>query len=196
MDRSIDYLLSKLKVLSKLQFGQKLIFEDSKIQIMETDKNNWARFVKWWLGETRYSTLDKLQGFFHEIKDIITKLAKEAENSTEKQQTLNRIQTELTSAMRGLNNLILTYQDDHTVVSQLETLTENFNIEINRLNDILAKSSWTSTIKSNINQSTVVSPPPPPPPISCSPLKINLNLDEDSKYNITEQSLDSSSEMS
>lgn len=173
MDKSINDLLSKLKVLSKLQSGQKLMIEDMRIQIMECDRNNWDRFLKWWLGETRYSTLDKLQGFYLEIKDLITVLTS---HPSEQQKTLERVYGELTSAMRGLHNLMLTYQGDRTVVSQLETLTENFNIEIMRIEKSLKPlKSLDSEKLPQLPNLPVESPKPPEPPIQ---IKLNVSEDE------------------
>jgi len=175
MDKSINDLLSKLKVLSKLQSGQKLMIEDMRIQIMECDKNNWDRFLKWWLGETRYSTLDKLQGFYLEIKDLITLLTA---RSNEQHKILERIYGELTAAMRGLHNLMLTYQEDRTIVSQLETLTENFNIEIVRIENCL------NSLKSPKTEKFPV-PSPPKPPIqneSEPPIQIKMNVSKDDEF--------------
>jgi hypothetical protein len=134
MDKTINYIISKLKVISKLQSGNKLMIEDNRINIMECDKNSWDRFIKWWLGETRQTTLDKLQSFYMEIKDVINILAT---HPAENQNTLTRLSTELSSSIRGLNNLMLTYSEDRTVTSQLETLSENFSLEITRITTII-----------------------------------------------------------
>ena len=105
---------------------------DSNIEIYECEKNNWDRFVKWWLGETRYKTIDKLQGFYLEIKDIIFVLLSDIEKNAV---ALERLSVELNSGIRGLENLMLTYQHDQTVVSQLETLSENFKLEMQKVNE-------------------------------------------------------------
>lgn len=134
MDKSIHYILSKLKVLSKLQSGQKLVVNDSNMEIYECDQSNWDRFVKWWLGETRYKTIDKLQGFYLEIKDVITALII---NPEKHEITLERLNLELNAGIRGMSNLMLTYQNDQTIVSQLETLSENFHLEMDRISKAL-----------------------------------------------------------
>lgn len=162
MDKSVNHILSKLKVLSKLQSGQKLMIEDLRISIMECDKNNWDRFVKWWLGETRHSTLDKLQGFYLEIRDTITSLsAHPKDNFT----ALSRISHELSCAMRGLSNLMLTYQGDRTIVSHLETLYENFNYEVKRVKDQVEKikKEMDTTIQKDNKSNKQPNTPPPPP---------------------------------
>lgn len=126
----MHYILSKLKVISKLHSGQKLVVNDSHMEIYECDKNKWDRLVKWWIGETRAKTIDKLQGFFLEIQEVINVLLANPEKNMV---TIKRLENELHAGVRGLNNLMLTYQDDPTSVAQLETLTENFNLQIKRL---------------------------------------------------------------
>lgn len=130
MDKSIHYILSKLKVIGKLQSGQKLVVNDSNMEIYECDKNNWDRFVKWWLGETRYKTVDKLQGFYLEVKDIVNTLLHDLEKN---EMNLERLSLELNAAIRGISNLMLTYQHDQTIVAQLEILSENFTLEAEKI---------------------------------------------------------------
>jgi hypothetical protein len=180
MDKTINYVISKLKVISKLQSGNKLMIEDNRINIMECDKNSWDRFIKWWLGETRQSTIDKLQSFYMEIKDMITILAI---HSSENQNTLTRLSTELSSSIRGLNNLMLTYTEDRTITSQLETLSENFQLEVSRINTILSPYK-TPTPPSPHIPPTPQSPHIPPTPQSPSkatgatqPLLIDIEYD-------------------
>lgn len=135
MDKSFHYIIARLKVLSKISAGQKLVVGDSNIQIMESS-NNWDRFVKWWLGETRYTTLDKLGGFYREVRDCISELLEYPEQN---KSNLERLNHEMSSGLRGLNNLMLSYQDDHTIVSQMETLSENFQIEKEKIEKIIKK---------------------------------------------------------
>ena len=146
MEKSVHYLISKLKVIGKINAGQKLVVGDSKIEIMECNKNNWDRFLKWWLGETRYTTIDKLCGFYNEVKDTLTILIEDIE---ENKIHLERIGCELNSSIRGLSNLMLSYQDDQTVVSELEILSENFKIEKNRIDNALKDVCGITQSKSN-----------------------------------------------
>jgi len=131
MDKSINDLLCKLKVLSKIQSGQKIMIDDMKILILECDRNRWDRIVKWWFGENRYTMMDKLSGLYIEVKDMINILS---ENPKKNKYTLERLTNEMIGSMRGLNNLIITYSNDRTTTSALENLSENFKIEINRIN--------------------------------------------------------------
>jgi hypothetical protein len=131
MDKSINHLLCKLKVLSKIQSGQKIIIDDAKISILECDRNRWDRLLKWWFGENRYTMMDKLNSLYFELKDMINILS---ENTKKNRHTLERLSNEMTAAMRGLNNLMLTYSTDKTIISQMETISENFKVEIDRMN--------------------------------------------------------------
>lgn len=137
MDKILNDLLCKLKVLSKIQSGQKIIIDETKINILDCDRNKWDRFMKWWLGASRYTMIDKLNSLYFELKDMINMLAKNLKNN---HHTLDRLNNEIISAVRGINNLMLTYQDDRTIVSQLETISENFDMEITRINGLLIES--------------------------------------------------------
>ena len=71
-----------------------------------------------------------------EFKDLVRELEMDI---SKHRVTLKRLLTELNASLRGLSNLMLTYANDKTIVSQLETLHENFNIEINHLKELLEK---------------------------------------------------------
>jgi len=133
MDKNFDTILSKLKVISKIESGHKILVEDNQIHIMECDKRHLDRLRKWWLGETRYTTMSKLRALYLEVHDIIQELANLSELN---QISLNRIRAEITNSLRGLENLMNTYQQDRTIVSQLETLVENFKLEIKQIDYI------------------------------------------------------------
>jgi hypothetical protein len=133
MDKNLDSILSKLKVISKIESGHKILVEDSQIHIMECDKSSLDRFRKWWLGETRQTTMSKLRGLYLEVHDIIQELGNSIELN---QNVLERLRNEITNSLRGLQNLMITYQNDRTIVSQLETLVENFRLEIKQIEHI------------------------------------------------------------
>jgi len=135
MDKNLDSILSKLKVISKIESGHKILVEDSQIHIMECDKSSFDRFRKWWIGETRQTTMSKLRGLYLEVHDTIQEL-----NNTMNQIPLERLRNEITNSLRGLKNLIITYQNDRTIVSKLETLIENFLLEIKQIDQIFDNS--------------------------------------------------------
>jgi len=134
MNKTVHHTLCKLKVMSKIEPGQNLLVSESNFKVVNCKDSNWERFLKWWLGENRYKTTTKLEKFSVELRDLITNLLSDVK---ENESHLTRLQTELASAMHGLESLKDTYSDDKTVISQLEILQENLQIELNRLDEEL-----------------------------------------------------------
>jgi hypothetical protein len=135
MDKSVHNIICKLKVLSKIESGENLMVDEISFKILDCKKHRWDRFIKWWLGEDRYRMANKLSGFHTEIRDTISILIQDpVKNIT----NIDRLFGELANSIKGLDNLIKTYTGDKTITSQLETLRENFNLEINRLIDALS----------------------------------------------------------
>jgi hypothetical protein len=132
MDKTVHHILCKLKVLNKIETGQNLVIDDINFKIYDCKRNSWDRFLKWWLGEDRYTTANKLEGFYLEIKDLITALLTDTNaNKT----NIQRLSNELNNSFVGIDNLMITYQHDKTIISQLETVKENFKLELSRLTD-------------------------------------------------------------
>lgn len=130
MDKTINNVISKLKTLGKIESGQNLIISDNLFHIYDCHKSQMDRLSKWWHQETRYTTITKLDGFYLEIKDICnTLLADPIKNNV----VISRFHRELVTSLIGLDNLKSTYQTDKTTCSQIETLHENLNVEIERL---------------------------------------------------------------
>jgi hypothetical protein len=48
---------------------------------------------------------------------------------------------EITNSLRGLENMMATYKDDRMIVSELETLVENYKLLIRNINDIITYAS-------------------------------------------------------
>ena len=147
MDKAVHNTLCKLKVLSKIIPGQNLIINENNFKIVDCQKSNWERFLKWWLGEDRHATTNKLQNFYVELKELISCLINDNEYPALRQGAginkinLERLQKELQNSVNGLDNMIKTYELDKTMTSELETLKENFLLELNRLNKTLERAS-------------------------------------------------------
>lgn len=138
MDKTINNIISKLKTLSKIESGQNLIITDNHFHIYDCQKSQIDRLTKWWHQETRYTTITKLDGFYLEIKDICnTLLADPMKNNV----IVSRLHRELGCSLEGLDNLKSTYHVDKTICSQIETLRENFNVEIERLHTCIVNNN-------------------------------------------------------
>jgi len=135
MEKSLNNVISKLKVLSKVQSGQKLLMDDNNFMVIEK-KYHWERFLKWWLGENRHATIDKLDSFYMEINQIVSRLIDNYDPLKDKL-VLERMRNEISGALTGLGNLIATYQHDQTITAKLETVSENLTIEMNKIESFL-----------------------------------------------------------
>lgn len=144
MDRNITQVIIKLKVLSKIQSGQKIMVDDSKIVIMECQKNKWDRFVKWWQGETRQKTIEKLCHFYAELEQMLDQLVEKylsSDTSNRKESNsrdiLIRLVDEMKKSLDGVGNLIETYSKDQTTVAELETWVENIQLKIEKISQVV-----------------------------------------------------------
>lgn len=135
MEKSVNSVISKLKVLSKIQSGQKLLMDDNNFTVIEK-KYHWERFLKWWLGENRHATTNKLDSFYMEINQLVTRMIETYDDSKDRV-ILERLKNELGGALTGLSNLVNTYQHDQTVTAKLETVSENLNLEMKKIDEFL-----------------------------------------------------------
>lgn len=142
MEKSVNSVISKLKVLSKVQSGQKLLMDDNNFTVIEK-KYHWERFIKWWLGENRYATTNKLDGFYMEINQLVTRMIENYDDSKDKM-VLERLKNELAGSLNGLSNLVNTYQHDQTVTSKLETVSENLTLEMKKIDEFLKRDDQTN----------------------------------------------------
>ena len=92
------------------------------------------RLKKWWSGETRYTTLSKLRAIYLEVNDVIQDYSQCVNTNSV---SLERLKLEITNSIRGLENLMITYKEDRMIVSELETLVENYKLLIRSINDLI-----------------------------------------------------------
>ena len=65
----LDIIFTKLKILSKVEPGEKIIIRDHTIEVVDFSTYNLARVRKWYLDETRVSIRQKLKEFYRDIED-------------------------------------------------------------------------------------------------------------------------------
>lgn len=98
-----------IKVIAKINVGEKLSYTNGYFSIA-CDKTITAKLKRWMIGDSRLTTIDA-------IDSLITICLTHTSYSHAEQ---NHVIKELQSALIGLSNLMVTYQDDLTVVSRLE----------------------------------------------------------------------------
>jgi hypothetical protein len=144
--------LTNLKIISKLQVGDKLLYHDNQFNI---DKWFYLQpLIRWYYSESRSSTLKHLNEFienvFHLIEIIYSSEMGTLENNyyipVSKQPVFNEenssllinIVNELQNAVNGINNLKQTYNNDITIVSSLDILIEKIQVRIKKVHNSLS----------------------------------------------------------
>lgn len=131
----LDIIYTKLKILSKVEPGEKIIIKDHTIEVVDFSTYNLARVRKWYWDETRVSIRQKLKEFYRDIEDLVNNLTNNPPrflDMDELKMTLSRLLKDLCKSSTGIKNLVLTYNEDKTTRSELETVLE-------RINNILLK---------------------------------------------------------
>ena len=142
--RFMDRLFINLKVLSKIEEGQKLYTKDE--YLMLDDGTTYKQtLLRWWFGEDRIRTLDKIQEVVrnaigcgqnainselilnaHNDKDITVHELRNWEAERDKfsqmdnYNLLKSLSSEMERALDGIKKLQSTYDDDKTLSSKLE----------------------------------------------------------------------------
>lgn len=173
IDNHKDMCLTNLKILSKIQPGDKLSYYNGVFSIDAYDYIQGPR--RWWFSESRQTTLTNLENFVNtvfktidciysrEFQNIHTsidnsyyiKFAKNHTNKVFKEENSNLLITfinEITNAINGLEKLKHTYKNDISTISSLEIIIEKLNVRIKKLKCILSIDKPNS--KQNISQKT------------------------------------------
>lgn len=145
--RSMDRLFINLKVLSKIEEGQKLYTKDEYLTV--DDGTSYKQMMlRWWTGEDRIRTLDKIKEVVRNSigcgqnainSEMILRAQNNSEiNSSDKikiaqweadrdkfiqldnKNLLISLSKEMSGALNGIKKLQTTYNDDKTLGSKLE----------------------------------------------------------------------------
>ena len=107
-----EVLLVNLRVISKLQPGDRLQCNDSKYFGIDRGWGSW--FWRWLKSDTRQVTLERLE------ETTVAAIARINEPC---------MQQLLKDACTGLGHLLETYRSDPTTVSRIETVILNCNVK-------------------------------------------------------------------
>ena len=116
-------LLSTLGTISKINPGDKLIVKNRNITI----DNRWIQWYRRKLdGESRYSTISFLEELYIEIKDKVNSIINNLNNSStdDNYKILKSVANAIGKSYMGIKNLIITYDNDSSIVSKLEFIIE------------------------------------------------------------------------
>jgi len=171
LDNNINLVFINLKILSNIkEYDKLIILEDGSVQIEGYGISTKIR--RWWNNRSRQDTLDFLKEFVNETFKIIDKtLDNETmisnnnllnNNNLVTQQRyfiesnhhiLQKFLLELRNAIRGLQNLKITYNDDISFKSRLDVLIEEIEFRIEKIGQALriSISDASQTVKQGSN---------------------------------------------
>lgn len=134
-----DDLLFNLKIISEIQEGEKLSCLETRIKI---DSNYYFQgFYRWWNGEDRTKTLEKLVKIIDDTFKVIDKTYESSsttngklhENNSEK---LRKFHLSMNIALNGLEKLKKTYDNDTSMTAALDLLMEKIRTKSEKINEI------------------------------------------------------------
>lgn len=132
-----DYILD-LKVLSKIQVSNKLSIKESHINIDDSYFQCINRYIN---NDSRESSIKYIEDINARIDSEIEKILNEnTENSHLKDTPSNllmNISQNLTLAIQGIRNLIITYADDNFNKSKLEIIIDKFQLKITKISEYI-----------------------------------------------------------
>ena len=104
---------------------------------------------RWWWGRNRNETVSAIKNIVQaafQVTDSTLKRERVGDGDTQQASTffneensnqLQRFVIEMTSCLKGLDNLKNTYQDDVRITSEIDILKEQLQLRIRKINSIL-----------------------------------------------------------
>jgi|688.fasta_scaffold191844_3 hypothetical protein len=143
---------TNLKILSKLQVGDKLLYQDGLFYI-----DTWKYIqpiYRWYYNESRNTTLKYLNEFIQSVFNFIEiiysnemgtiennyyiQVSKPQIFNDENSTLLINIINELQNVINGLNNIKQTYKQDIHFVSSIDILMEKIQVRIKKVQNSLS----------------------------------------------------------
>ena len=133
----MDSVFINLKILGQIKIGDKLYIDENKN--IHIDQVEWTQGLKrWWFNQDRLITMkglsDSVETTFSLIDSLL--IENDSENCIDSNiketnsNILQRLCEVLTNSINGLNNLMITYNDDTTIVSTIQVLQTNINLRV------------------------------------------------------------------
>lgn len=135
----------KLNILSRLKPGSRLVTEGQGLSI-EGESRGYFFIPRWLRGESRERALTRVQHIIAQSCEISNALLYRMSNASDDLQVRQQLATyerEFATAIKGLENLQKTYQDD----CQFQSHIEHLIIKINNQLALLRSRSSSSLVK-------------------------------------------------
>lgn len=132
-----DYILD-LKVISKIQVSNKLSIKESHINIDDSYFQCINRYIN---NDSRESSIKYIEdinaGIDTEIEKILSENTEKSHLKDTPSNLLINISQNLTLAIQGIRNLIITYADDNFNKSKLEIIIDKFQLKITKISEYI-----------------------------------------------------------
>ena len=138
--KSYDDLILDLKIISKIKPFNKLTVSCDKLFIDET--YYFSSFIRYLNNQNRNQAIEYIECINMELEEHINKII-DLKNSDKNilrdnpSSILVNLSHDLTLAVKGLKNLILSYSNDNYIVSKIEIIISNFELKIKKISEIL-----------------------------------------------------------
>jgi len=142
-----------LKVISKLNANEKIRVTHNGGILIDPSRS-FQGFFRYIMGDSRTKTVNKIWEisnysveFSQSLLDSVHLKKINKENTSEFQRVIHNLEIiskEMTSSLKGLNNLTTTYREDGYIRSELEIISDKLTNQINIINNML-------NTKKNIN---------------------------------------------
>lgn len=116
---SLEDIFVNLRLISKIEIGNKLIHDDKHVNI---DTSYFQSISRWYSGMNRKSNL--------EFINIVLNTAFKYNDEEKSPQVKFRLTSDLKNAIQGLTNLKLTYSYDKLIQSEIDVIIENIRLKI------------------------------------------------------------------
>jgi len=119
-DLNLEDVFINLRLISKINQGEKLLQSDKHINI---DTSYFQVVTRWFRGASRNETISFIQKVLAKSFEFSDKLIEDKSN--ESAQKLLRLNTDLKNCLEGLANLKVTYIHDKLIQSEIDVLVDN-----------------------------------------------------------------------
>jgi hypothetical protein len=122
---SLDRKFINLKVISKLEKGQKLNCKNDLFTIENTGMFNYSAIMRWFRDDSRKST-------FNSLSELIKESLHDIEKETFGKDNTKKLIVQLILSLNGIKNLMYTYETDITFQASMELLIDSIEIVKNK----------------------------------------------------------------
>ena len=125
----LDKLLLNLRTLSEIKDFDKLRVNNDNLQI---DQSALQFVTRWYYAEGRDCTLNKISDILEETFSHIETIKNNTYDNANRD--IQRILVGLTTSVKGIDCLKVTYKKDINVITRLDLYAEKITMKINELN--------------------------------------------------------------